>query len=160
MQGGSLPPDLPYTSPLRRVIAAFLDLVVAAAFFRVCYPVVMIVILGTLGVLGLDEWARPLDVALDAAGPWIIMGLIVIGHWIYCAVMESSRLHATLAKWKLRCYVADLNQQRISFWRASVRHWAKLLSVAILFIGVLMAFRNPRRQMLHDRIAGCIVLDG
>ena len=61
----------------------------------------------------------------------------VIG-WLYYAGMESSARQATLGKGLLGLRVTDLDGDRISFLRATGRHFAKILSALILFIGFIM----------------------
>jgi len=78
--------------------------------------------------------------------------------WIYFAAMESSAMQATLGKAFMGLYVTDMHGMRATFLRTSVRHWSKFLSTAIFGIGYLMAIIPPRRQGLHDMLAGCLVL--
>lgn len=82
---------------------------------------------------------------------------IVIG-WLYCAIMESSSTQATLGKMALGLRVTDMEGNRISFGRASGRHFAKILSGLILLIGYFMAGWTERKQGLHDMIANTLVL--
>ena len=82
---------------------------------------------------------------------------IVIG-WLYYALMESSMRQATLGKMALGLMVTDLNGQKVSFARATGRHFAKIISALILFIGFLMAGFTSRKQALHDMLAGCLVV--
>ena len=77
---------------------------------------------------------------------------------LYFALMESSSMQATLGKAFMGLYVTDLRGVRVTFLRASARHWFKFLSTAIFFVGYLMAIFPPRRQGLHDMLAGCLVL--
>ena len=77
--------------------------------------------------------------------------------WIYEASMESSSRQATLGKMALSLSVVDLQGNRISFARASGRHFAKFLSGIILLIGYIMAGFTERKQALHDMIAGTLV---
>lgn len=84
--------------------------------------------------------------------------MIFIGTWLYFSIMESSKLQATLGKMALRIKVTDLNGNRISFGRATLRYWAKILSGLILYIGYLMTGWAKRKQALHDMIAGCLVV--
>jgi uncharacterized RDD family membrane protein YckC len=53
--------------------------------------------------------------------------------------------------------VTDLSGQRISFARATGRHFAKFLSGMILMIGYIMAGLTARKQALHDMVAGTLV---
>ncbi|NJL90703.1 MAG: RDD family protein [Coleofasciculaceae cyanobacterium SM2_1_6] len=46
----------------------------------------------------------------------------------------------------------------ISFVKASIRHFSKILSALILMIGYIMAFFTEKKQALHDMIAGTLVL--
>lgn len=77
---------------------------------------------------------------------------------IYFPMMESSKKQATLGKLALGIKVTDLHGERISFWRAMGRYWAKVLSGLILGIGYLMAGLTSRKQALHDMIASTLVV--
>ncbi|MBV9180197.1 MAG: RDD family protein [Acidobacteria bacterium] len=79
-------------------------------------------------------------------------------HWIYEAFMESSSRQATLGKMALGLKVTDLEGGRISFVRATGRHFSKILSGMVLLIGFIMAGFTPRKQALHDLIAGTFVV--
>ncbi len=55
--------------------------------------------------------------------------------------------------------VTDLDGRRISFGRATARHWSTILSTLILLVGWLMAGFTKRKQALHDMIAGTLVIN-
>ena len=78
-------------------------------------------------------------------------------NWLYFALMESSRLQATVGKLVIGLVVTDLNGERISFLRATGRYFAKILSALILCIGFIMVAFNARKQGLHDLLAGSLV---
>jgi uncharacterized RDD family membrane protein YckC len=78
--------------------------------------------------------------------------------WLYFALMESSERQATLGKMALGIYVTDVEGRRISFAKATLRYFAKILSTLILFIGFIMAAFTARKQALHDMIANTLVL--
>lgn len=80
--------------------------------------------------------------------------------WLYEALMTSSPKQATLGKMLVGLRVTDLNGQRISFEKATVRVFAKLISGFILGIGYLMVAFTERKQGLHDMIAGTLVQKG
>jgi uncharacterized RDD family membrane protein YckC len=84
----------------------------------------------------------------------VFSGLV---SWIYEASLESSSHQATLGKMVVGLKVTDLAGNRISFARATGRHFAKILSGAILMIGYIMAGFTDRKQALHDIIAGTLV---
>ncbi len=82
---------------------------------------------------------------------------IVLG-WLYSALMESSAQQATLGKMACGIIVTDTNGNRISFGRATGRHFAKFLSAIILCIGYMMAGWTERKQALHDLLASTYVI--
>jgi uncharacterized RDD family membrane protein YckC len=82
---------------------------------------------------------------------------IVIG-WLYYAIQESSPKQATIGKQAMGLVVTDINGEKISFVKASIRHFSKFLSAIILMIGYIMAFFTEKKQGLHDMIAGTLVL--
>ena len=80
-------------------------------------------------------------------------------NWLYEALLTSSEWQATLGKKMLNLRVTDEAGNRISFARASGRHFAKFLS-SFLFIGFIMAAFTDRKRALHDIIAGTLVRRG
>ena len=88
-----------------------------------------------------------------------LISLSVLGSWLYHAKMESSAWQATLGKKVLNLRVTDLNGARVTFGRASGRHFAKFITGLIpLGVGFMLAGLTERRQALHDMIASCLVL--
>ena len=79
--------------------------------------------------------------------------------WVYEAIMLSSEKQATLGKMVLGIAVTDVNGRRITFARATGRHFAKWLSALILGVGFLMAAFTERKQALHDMIADTLVVN-
>ena len=53
---------------------------------------------------------------------------------------------------------ATVDGQRITFMRATGRHFAKILSGLLLLIGYLMVLWTARKQGLHDMMAKCLVV--
>lgn len=94
---------------------------------------------------------------LPILGGLLGFGIGVFGSWLYEAFMESSSHQATLGKMIFGMKVTDLNGNRISFERATGRHFAKYLSGLILLIGYIMAGFTERKQALHDMLAGTLV---
>lgn len=78
--------------------------------------------------------------------------------WLYFTLMESSARQATVGKKLLRLKVTDENGNRISFARANGRYWGKILSGLLLCAGYIMAGLTAKKQALHDKLAGCLVV--
>jgi uncharacterized RDD family membrane protein YckC len=84
--------------------------------------------------------------------------LVVVVPWLYYAGFESSRGQATPGKVLMRLEVTDLEGNRVSFGRATLRFFGKFISLIIIFIGFIMIGLTKKRQGLHDKIAGTLVL--
>ena len=134
-----------------RVVAALIDAIILRV---VVAPVSMI--FGGLGLAGGLMTGVP-HVGLHLLGGGITIILLVFGSWLYEAFMESSSYQATLGKMVFGMKVTDLNGNRISFERATGRHFAKWLSGMILGIGYIMVGFTERKQGLHDLLAGTLV---
>jgi uncharacterized RDD family membrane protein YckC len=156
------PTPLPGTTPVSatgyggfwiRVVAAIIDAIILRV---VAAPVGMI--FGGLGLAGMMSGVP--HIALHLFGGGVIFILLVFGSWLYEAFMESSSYQATLGKMIFGLKVTDLNGNRISFERATGRHFAKWLSAMILFIGYIMVGFTERKQGLHDLLAGTLVRRG
>jgi len=84
---------------------------------------------------------------------------IFVLPWLYEAVMLSSEKQATLGKMALGIAVTDLAGGRISFGRATGRHFAKWVSALLLGVGFLMAAFTEKKQALHDMMAETLVVN-
>lgn len=82
----------------------------------------------------------------------------IIISWVYFSGLESSPLQATIGKLAVGIYVTDLEGNRISFGKATGRHFAKIISGLIIGIGYIMAGFTAKKQALHDQITNCLVL--
>jgi uncharacterized RDD family membrane protein YckC len=136
-----------------RVVAAIIDAIILRV---VVAPVGMI--FGGLGMAGMMSGIPHVGLSLLGGGVTFI--LVLFGSWLYEAFMESSSYQATLGKMIFGMKVTDLNGNRISFERATGRHFAKWLSAMILFIGYIMVGFTDRKQGLHDLLAGTLVRRG
>jgi uncharacterized RDD family membrane protein YckC len=108
------------------------------------------------------------DEALNDSGIFMIIlffflaatGALVF-TWLYHALMECSEWQATLGKKALGLVLTDMAGQRVSFGRATGRHFAKIVTNLASFgigLGYLMAAFTEKKQPLHDILAGCLVL--
>jgi len=88
-----------------------------------------------------------------------VQGMGLAFAWLYFALMESSVYQGTIGKMFLGIKVTDLNGNRIGFGRATGRHFGRLLSVLLIFIGYIMVAFTQKKQGLHDIMAGCLVVN-
>ena len=98
----------------------------------------------------------PYGITIEMARIRNILFFILV--WLYYALFESSSRQATPGKMWRGIIVTDLDGNRISFRKATVRHFSKILTALTLFITYWLLDFNERKQALHDRIAGCFVV--
>ena len=85
--------------------------------------------------------------------------LVAIGAgWLYASLLECSRWEATVGKQWMRLRVADRNGQRLTFFHATGRHFAKVLSALPIFLGFTAALFSKEGLAWHDRLAKTRVL--
>ena len=87
----------------------------------------------------------------------LVIGLIVL-QWLYYALMESGKNQATIGKMALNLKVTNMDGGRISFLQATGRHFGKIISGLIIYIGYIMAGFTEKKQALHDMMASCLVV--
>jgi uncharacterized RDD family membrane protein YckC len=114
-------------------------------------------------------WMRFVAMIIDAVIVSVASGLIAtvtfgagvvlsfVAPWLYEAFMLSSEWQATVGKRAMSIVVIGSDGGRISFARATGRHFAKWISICTLGIGFIMAAFTAKKQALHDMIAETFV---
>jgi len=154
-------PRVEYAGFWLRFLAFLIDnVVMGIAFVLILIPLIFLTGLGGfIGTIHPDE-------DFNDVGIFMLIGLIFLAAtvslvftWLYHALMESSEWQATVGKKVLGLVVTDMAGQRVSFWRATARHFAKIITNMVpAFIGYIMAGFTEKKQALHDMLAGCLVL--
>jgi len=154
-------PALPYAGFWLRFVAYIIDgFVLGAGFFAIILVLLMVTGLGSaVGRIHSEEDIGEAFALVGVASIFLGIGIAIVGGWLYFAMMESSSWQATLGKRALSIQVTDMAGQRISFGRASGRHFGKVITNLIPFaIGWILAGVTEKKQALHDMIASCLVL--
>ncbi|MBV9887054.1 MAG: RDD family protein [Acidobacteria bacterium] len=145
-----------------RVLAYCIDMIVLGVF---AVPILIggAMALGIGGMIAsLPRNQDPFENGMPPAFALFILlcvGVGLFGTWLYFALLESSEWQGTAGKRALGLIVTDMAGQRVTFLRATGRHFAKIVTGLIpLFIGYIMAGFTEKRQALHDMIASCLVL--
>jgi uncharacterized RDD family membrane protein YckC len=138
--------DAQFAGFWRRVAALLIDRVLLGS-------VNLVLCFFYLLLSGTDSASDEIRVIITASA---IFGFLL--RWLYWTLMESSPLQATIGKAAIGIIVTDTEGGRISPARANGRYWAKIISAIPFGFGYLMAGFTPRRQALHDLIAGTLVV--
>jgi uncharacterized RDD family membrane protein YckC len=143
----------------------FLAYLIDSAVMTLGILLVAIPLIFLTGLGGLLSQIHPEEELSDAGALLIIVAIflfIIVAlavTWLYHALMECSEWQATVGKKALGLVVTDMAGSRVSFGRATGRHFAKIVTNMIPFlIGYIMAGFTEKKQALHDMIAGCLIL--
>jgi uncharacterized RDD family membrane protein YckC len=132
-----------YAGFWRRFCAAFVDgiiLAIAGAFLDLAFRVSIVE----------PDWT--------GSKTWFSCIVKLVLGWLYSALFESSARQGTLGQQLLDIRVTDLQGRRISFARATGRHFGQIVSVLILCVGYIMIALTEKKQALHDMMAGCLLV--
>lgn len=135
-----------------RVLAGFIDVLLGQLFILIVAVISGGILGGVMGAASASM--ESIKEAATALGQFIS----VVISWLWFTVAESSAWQASVGKKMLGLKVTDEEGGRISFGRANRRYWSKILSALILMAGFLMVPFTEKRQGLHDKIAGTLVV--
>lgn len=143
----------------------FLAFLIDGAVMGIGFVLILIPLIFLTGLGGIIGEIHPNE-DMNDVGIFMLFGLLFLAAtvsllwtWLYHALMESSEWQATVGKRLLGLVVTDMAGQRVSFGRATGRHFAKIVTNMVpAFIGYIMAGFTERKQALHDMLAGCLVL--
>jgi len=138
-----------------RVVAFIVDAIIVRVAVHPIAAIFGISLAASWAGMGMHHGLGALPFLFFGGG--VLAALIIGASWLYEALMLSSSYQATVGKMILGMKVTDLYGNRISFARATGRHFAKWLSGMILCIGYIMVGLTERKQGLHDFIAETLV---
>ena len=134
-----VPPALPtqprYAGFWIRLLAYIIDAVILGA---ISYPLMRV-----LHTMGIGEHSTN------------VMSIAI--SWMYFAVFESSTWMASPGKKALGLIVTDEQGRQLGVGLATRRYFAKLLSVFLLGLGIVMIAFTARKQGLHDKMFHTLV---
>jgi uncharacterized RDD family membrane protein YckC len=164
----STPPNQPISTPVNNQSTVTTPVVAYAGFWRrfaayLIDSIILGVVFTIVGIaLGVGMFFGMEDMFTETTAAPALGGLLYIAYflliWLYFALMESSKLQATLGKMALGIKVTNMNGGRISFANATGRYFSKIISGIILYIGYLMVAFTQKKQGLHDIIANTLVI--
>jgi uncharacterized RDD family membrane protein YckC len=135
-----------------RFLAVFIDSVIQTVVVSMIG-----LVLGT--GIGLTIAAVQMEESLASALAGVLGYLVgLVFGWLYEALLTSSQHQATVGKIVVGIIVTDVEGRRLSFARATGRHFAKYLSTLVLLIGYLIQPFTEKKQALHDIVAGTLVV--
>jgi uncharacterized RDD family membrane protein YckC len=136
-----------YAGFVTRLIAWIIDhLVISGAFF----------IVGWIGSFVIDTFQFMGDTSR-----LVVLGLVVLFNFLFYIFyfiglwMLSGQ---TLGKYIMGLRIVRTNGERLKFRNAVVRFFGVFLSALMLYLGYIIVLFDNRRQAIHDKLAGTIVV--
>jgi uncharacterized RDD family membrane protein YckC len=83
------------------------------------------------------------------------LGMLIAASY---EIFMVGKFGATLGKMACKLRVVSADGSKIGYARSTGRYFAKLLSSLMCLIGFIMAFFDPERRALHDRICNTRVI--
>jgi uncharacterized RDD family membrane protein YckC len=147
------------TTPYAQKYAGFWFRALAAVIDEVLSQVLLILLVWILVfnlVLLMFQTSTKAEIVFAGKVLGYIVGFLI--HWLWFTAAESSKWQGSVGKKILGLKVVDDRGKRIGFGRANARYWSKYVSILILFIGFAMVAFTKKKQGLHDKIAGTLVI--
>jgi uncharacterized RDD family membrane protein YckC len=88
----------------------------------------------------------------------VYLPLFIASYWLYQAVLIS-QLGGTFGQFAVGIRVTTEEGEPVSFFRATLRFLASLLTALTGGIGNLMALGGTKHQTLHDIISRCVLIE-
>ncbi len=139
-------PQITYARFGQRVGAFFIDAIIIQMVLMVVNMLFVTVLLSGINTQ---------TILITAFGPLVLGGAFAT---FYSVWLESSSWQATPGKRALGLKVVDMQGRRITFCRSCSRSFGKTLSALLLGVGYLMPLWTAKKQALHDKMAGCLVV--
>lgn len=149
----SEPLSLPIANNQKRITAFVIDDIVISLFFIIIFYDQFSDVFSNITVV--DEAALESINAFIAQNILVIFSIKLLYHTVL--VWQSGM---TLGKYLMKIKVIDLETETIpSFQKAFLRASIRIPSEVLFYLGILMAFFNPLKQTLHDKLSNCVVVD-
>ncbi len=144
-----------YAGFWQRFVAFFIDTILTVVILVPALVVVFMVVYLISDAYGLH--IDPDEPQGEAILNLITLTLNVLVGWLYFSLQDSSINQASIGKRMMGLRIVDEGGRPISFMRATGRHFAKFLS-CIFMIGYLSQPFHEKKQTIHDRLAGTLVI--
>jgi len=84
--------------------------------------------------------------------------ILIVTSWLYHVISET-KYGATVGKRLMGLRVQRESGELQDFGAASIRHFSKYISRVLFYGGFIISLFNPKRQCLHDMLAGAVVVE-
>jgi uncharacterized RDD family membrane protein YckC len=138
-----------YANIGKRLLAFLLDLIIWFVLASIVYALLLVFFSALL---------TSITTSSEASEQLGFLIFIIVG-WVYHSINHSYPRQATLGKRAFGLTVSDLNQNKISFGRATGRYFAFVFFTLLALADFLPLPFTEKSQALHDLISGTVVIE-
>ncbi|MEG4320342.1 MULTISPECIES: RDD family protein [unclassified Microcoleus] len=138
----------------KRFLAFLLDLIIWLVLTSIIYGLVS----GFLPAV-FPALFRDITTTSPAASDQLFWLIFIIVGWPYHSINHSSPRQATLGKRAFGLIICDLNENKISFGRATGRYFCFVLFTTLVLVDFLPVPFTDKSQALHDLITRTVVIE-
>ncbi len=143
-----------YANIGKRSLAFFLDLIIWLVLTSIIYGLVA----GFFPAL-FPALFKDITTTSTGASDQLFWLIFIIVGWPYHSINHSSPRQATLGKRAFGIIVSDLNENQISFSRATGRYFCFVLFTVLVLVDFLSVPFTDNNQALHDLITRTVVIE-
>ncbi|MEG4855086.1 RDD family protein [Microcoleus sp. B5-D4] len=143
-----------YANIGKRSLAFFLDLIIWLVLTSIIYGLVT----GFFPAL-FPALFKDITTTSTGASDQLFWLIFIIVGWPYHSINHSSPRQATLGKRAFGIIVSDLNENQISFGRATGRYFCFVLFTVLVLVDFLSVPFTDNNQALHDLITRTVVIE-
>jgi len=148
------PASLSIATTQKRIASFVIDDIVITVFILIIFYNQFSEVFANITVV--DQAAIESINAFIAENIIVIFAVKIIYHTVL--VWQNGM---TLGKYLMKIKVVELETGKVpGFTKAFLRASVRIPSEVLFYLGFLMAFFVPLRQTLHDKLSGCVVVDG
>jgi len=151
-----------FADPVKRLVAYIIDALILGVVSSLIASIGMApMIMSLAGTAIFQNPEAAMGVTLAGIGLFMLSLLAIAAlFFLYFAVQESGKHQATFGKRAMKLYVTDMNGNRLTFGKALLRVFGRIVNSFTMLIGYAICLWTDYKQGLHDMIAGTLVLDG
>lgn len=151
-----------FADPGKRLVAYLIDAFILAVSTGIISTIAIVpMVMGLAASSTFDDPEKGIALALAGTGLFLLVFVgIMISIFLYFVLQESGKHQATLGKRAMKLYVSDMEGNRLTFGKATVRFVGRIVNSFTMLVGYAMCLFTEYKQGLHDMIAGTLVLDG
>ena len=139
-----------YAGFIKRVVSTGIDTIIWSIIFSIITSLYVLYNNGIESIISMDSLLIADISSMQSNTVLICWALMPICYFFYCVFRQSSKKMATIGQKIVGIEVITIDDEPMSFTKAFVHNFAKILNVITLGIGFIILIFTPKKQSLSD----------